>query len=140
MSSILGIAEAVLYVDDLPQATRFYTEILRLPLSASFSDASFLQTGRDSTLILFERGKLEERQSAIPAHGTVGAGHVALAVPADDMDEWRRRLKEEGIPIEHEQEWSQGTHSLYFRDPDGNSVELMEARHYRLVWERLQDA
>lgn len=138
MPNILRIAEAVLYVDDLPEAVRFYTEVLQLPLSASFGDAAFLQTGRDSTLILFDRHKLRERDSVIPSHGSSGPGHVALAVPDAEMNIWRARLKAAEVPIEHEQGWPQGTHSIYFRDPAGNSVELIEATHYEQVWSRLQ--
>lgn len=137
MTNILRVAEAVLYADDLAQATRFYRDVLQLPLTASFGDASFLQTGPDSTLILFDRQKLSERESVIPSHGANGEGHVALAVERDEMPAWRERLQEQGVEIEHEQRWPQGTHSIYFRDPAGNSVELIEARHYRSIWESL---
>jgi catechol 2,3-dioxygenase-like lactoylglutathione lyase family enzyme len=140
MTTVRGVAEAVLYVDDLPEATRFYRNVLGLPLSASFEDASFLQTGRDSTLILFDRHQLKSRQSAIPQHGAVGPGHVALAVPHEEMGAWRERLGAHGVAIEHEQDWPQGTHSIYFRDPAGNSVELIDARHYERVFARLQGA
>lgn len=136
-TEILGVAEAVLYVDDLHEATHFYTEVLGLPLTASFGDASFLQTGRASTLIVFDRRNLEERTSIIPQHGSEGAGHVALAIPREQMDAWRERLKTHGVEIEHEQDWPQGTHSIYFRDPAGNSVELIEGGHYPSVWERI---
>lgn len=134
MTQILRIAEAVLYVDDLPEATAFYQEVLQLPLTMSFGDASFLQTGRNSTLILFDRLKLRQRESAIPAHGADGQGHVAFAVPASEMIAWRRRLRALGVEIEHEQDWPQGTHSIYFRDPAGNSVELIDDDHYRTVF------
>ena len=138
MTDILRIAEAVLYVDDLTGAVRFYTEVLGLPVSASFNDAAFLQTGRHSTLILFDRAALRTRESVIPGHGADGPAHVALAAPAVQLDAWRHRLLEHGVEIEHEQQWPQGTRSLYFRDPAGNSIELIEERHYELVWQRLQ--
>ncbi len=51
---------------------------------------------------------------------------MALAIAPDDMTEWRARLQAHGVEIEHEQTWSQGSHSLYFRDPDDNSLELIE--------------
>lgn len=140
MTNILRIAEAVLYVDDLSEATRFYREVLQLPLTASFGDASFLQTGKDSTLILFDRQKLRQRESVIPSHGADGEGHVAFAVDAVALPAWRSRLQELSVDIEHEQVWPQGTHSIYFRDPAGNSIELIEASHYRSIWESLDAA
>jgi catechol-2,3-dioxygenase len=56
------------------------------------------------------------------------------------MTAWRNGgsdCKRHGIAIEHEQRWPQGTYSLYFRDPAGNSVELIDNRHYPQLWERL---
>jgi deoxyribose-phosphate aldolase len=138
-TEILGVAEAVLYVTDIPHARAFYTEVLGLPISSQFEDAIFLQTGQNSTLILFDINKLEVRESIIPAHGARGQGHVCLAIPPEQMDGWRARLLAQEIEIEHEQDWSLGTHSIYFRDPDGNSLELMDGRHYRRVWRKLQE-
>ena len=138
-TEILGVAEAVLYVTDIPRARQFYTEVLGLPVSSQFEDALFLQTGQNSTLILFDINKLEVRESVIPSHGARGQGHVCLAIPPEQMDGWRARLLAHEIEIEHEQDWSLGTHSLYFRDPDGNSLELMDGRHYRRVWRKLQE-
>jgi catechol 2,3-dioxygenase-like lactoylglutathione lyase family enzyme len=137
MTTISGVAEVALYVEDLERATKFYTEVLGLPLTAAFGEARFLQTGPNSTLILFTIEGIENRVSVIPAHGARGDQHVALAVPAAEMDAWRERLQAHGVEIEHEQDWSQGTHSIYFRDPDNNSLELIEDRHYPIVWEKL---
>ena len=139
MTKIQRIAEAVLYVDDLPAATHFYQDVLQLPLTYSFGDSSFLQTGPDSTLILFDRERLRRRQSVIPAHGADGAGHVAFAALPHEMAAWRERLLQMGVEIEHEQRWPQGTHSIYFRDPAGNSIELIESSHYPQIWEGLNE-
>ena len=54
-----------------------------------------------------------------------GPGHFALGVAAEDLDAWRERLREHRVAIEHEETWERGGHSLYFRDPAGNSVELV---------------
>lgn len=138
MTTIVGVAEAVLYVTDLDRATRFYRDVLGLPLTASFGEARFLQTGSNSTLILFNVDGIERRESQIPRHGARGEGHVALAIPPGDMDSWRERLQRHGIAIEHEQNWPQGTHSIYFRDPDNNSLELIDETHYPKVWARIK--
>jgi catechol 2,3-dioxygenase-like lactoylglutathione lyase family enzyme len=137
-TTVLGVAEAVLYVSDLDRARQFYTDVLGLPVTSQFEDACFLQTGSDSTLILFDREKLATRVSVIPAHGAQGRGHVCLAIPPEQMDRWRERLIAHGVAIEHERDWSLGTHSIYFRDPDDNSLELIDGRHYQRVWQKLQ--
>lgn len=137
MPTISNIAEAVLYVSDLAPARRFYESVLGLPVTLAFDDACFLQTGPDSTLILFDLEKLAHRVSAIPAHGARGQGHVALAVPPAELDAWRAHLAAQGVRVEHEQTWPQGTRSIYFRDPDENSVELIESSHYPQIWRRI---
>jgi catechol 2,3-dioxygenase-like lactoylglutathione lyase family enzyme len=139
MTQITGVAEAVLYVHDLDRATDFYTTVLGLPLTAAFGEARFLQTGPHSTLILFTVSGIRQRKSVIPSHGAEGQIHVALAVPGGEMGAWRERLEAHGVPIEHEQDWSQGTHSIYFRDPDDNSLELIDAGHYPGIWAGLRD-
>jgi len=135
---ILGVAEAALYVTDLERAKTFYTEVLGLPVTMQFADSCFVQTGPTSTLILFDIGQLEGRESVIPAHGTTGAGHVALTIAPSEQEAWRQRLLAHGVAIEHEQDWPLGTHSIYFRDPDGHSLELIDGSHYETIWQRIQ--
>jgi len=137
MPQITGIAEVALYVDDIDIAVNFYEDVLGLIKTAQFGDSAFLQTGPNSTLILFQKSTLANRTSIIPAHGAEGPGHVALSIPSAEMDAWRQRLIDKKVDIEHEQDWSQGTHSIYFRDPDQNSIELIEARHYPAVWQKI---
>ncbi|MFZ0430915.1 MAG: VOC family protein, partial [Acidobacteriota bacterium] len=60
----------------------------------------------------------------IPPHGSHGSGHVAFAVAAGDLSGWRTHLETAGITIESEVDWPGGGHSIYFRDPAGNSIEL----------------
>ena len=50
--------------------------------------------------------------------------HVAFAVKPEDLAAWREQLRQAAIPIEREVEWEEGGHSIYFRDPAGNVVEL----------------
>ncbi len=80
----------------------------------------------------------EVRESVIPAHGTTSVAHGALAVAPSEQDAWRQRLLAHGVVIEHEQDWPMGTHSIYFRDPDGHSLELIDGSHYEMIWQQLQ--
>jgi catechol 2,3-dioxygenase-like lactoylglutathione lyase family enzyme len=37
---------------------------------------------------------------------------------------WQEHLQRQGVTIEAQVTWPRGGHSIYFRDPAGNSVEL----------------
>ena len=61
----------------------------------------------------------------LPAHGAGAPGTSRWGSPPQDLDDWRSHLERRGVSIEHEESWPRGGHSLYFRDPAGNSVELI---------------
>jgi catechol 2,3-dioxygenase-like lactoylglutathione lyase family enzyme len=72
--------------------------------------------------------KLLERE---PYHRE-GGRYVCFQIEEDQTEAWKSRLAELGIPIEVEHTWPNGTKSLYFRDPAGNSIELAPWR----IWNR----
>ena len=72
----------------------------------------------------------------IPNHGTQGAGHVAFSIAESTLTAWREHLSQAGVAIETEIDWPQGGHSIYFRDPAGNSVELATPS----IWPQLTEA
>src|SRR5947208_711049 len=61
----------------------------------------------------------------LPPHGATGPGHFAPGIEAESLDPWRKLLRGHGVTIEKEVERPRGGKSLYFRDPAGNSVELV---------------
>jgi len=66
----------------------------------------------------------------LPSHGARGPGHFAIGVPTAALETWRDHLIACGVAIEKEVTWPLGGRSLYFRDPAGNSVEIIT----RGVW------
>jgi len=50
---------------------------------------------------------------------------VAFAVGADAVDAWLARLAEHGVAVESRVRWQRGGESIYIRDPDGHSIELI---------------
>jgi len=71
-----------------------------------------------------QRRKSAATGRGVPAHGTSGAGHVAFAAKAEDLEAGRKQLRQAGISIEREVDWPEGGRSIYFRDPAGNVLEL----------------
>lgn len=125
MKAIENLVEVGVYADDLEGAERFYRDVLGLTIRArEVGRHVFFQVGDHAMLLVF-RPEATLRGDPLPAHGARGPGHFAMGIAADDLDAWRQRLKEHGVPIEHEESWPRGGHSLYFRDPAGNSVELI---------------
>lgn len=123
-----SVLETSLYVTDLGRAIRFYCEVLGL---REIPEAVFpggrgaaLQVGTGPSVLLLFCAQITLRGGDLPAHGTVGAGHVAFRVEAGEMAGWRARLAEHGVEIEKEAAFGANPPSIYFRDPDGNSLEL----------------
>jgi catechol 2,3-dioxygenase-like lactoylglutathione lyase family enzyme len=122
---IKAVIETALYVDDLQAAEAFYGTILGLPVIGKEPGRHvFFQVGEASVLLAF-RAETTIEGDHLPPHGASGPGHFALGIEAGSFDAWRKLLQGHGIAIEKEVEWPRGGKSLYFRDPAGNSVELV---------------
>src|SRR6266481_812106 len=111
-----GVLETALYVDNLQTAERFYGDVLGLPKIFTVPGRQLVFRCEDSILLIFdpthtERNQMTINGGAIPLHGARGAGHMAFQ--------------------ESEVSWPNGAHSIYFRDPAGNSLEFAT----RDIWE-----
>ena len=51
-------------------------------------------------------------------------GRICFAIPYGELNRWEDHLGRNAIPIESKLRWPHGGTSLYFRDPDNNSVEV----------------
>ena len=135
-----GLLEAALYARDLLAAEAFYRGVIGLSVESS-------QPGRhvffrcDRTMLLVFNPEQTSRETinigrqSIPKHGTQNAGHIAFAIAATNLVAWREHLSKAGVLIETAIDWPQGGHSIYFRDPAGNSVEFATPS----IWPQLAD-
>lgn len=127
MPELRAVLETSLYVKDLDRALAFYRDILGLRLMQRFDPNRGLafQVGRSVLLIFCAEETL--KGGLFPVHGARGPGHAAFLVGIGEIEDWRKRLAESGVGIEKELTFGKTPPSLYFRDPDGNSLEIAMA-------------
>ena len=125
---IRRIVETALDCDDLPATASFYTTLLGTTPMVSGDRLVALDAGEGTVLLLFQKGtasSVELPGGLIPAHESGGPGHLAFAIDKTELPAWEARLAELRIPIESRVTWERGGVSLYFRDPDNRSVEIV---------------
>ena len=124
---IARILETALYCEDLARTAEFYRALLKATPMLSGDRLVALDAGEGTVLLLFQRGNsgaLESPGGLVPGHDGAGPVHLAFAIDTAAVGAWESRLRELAIPIESRVRWERGGISLYFRDPDGRSVEL----------------
>ena len=123
---VTRIQETCLYVRDLVAAEKFYTEVLGLEVYTRDPERHVFFRCGSQMFLIFDPAKTARPDRSVPPHGSHGPGHVAFAIPSADLDAWRAHLTNSGVTIEEAGDWAEGRgQSLYFRDPAGNSVELI---------------
>jgi catechol 2,3-dioxygenase-like lactoylglutathione lyase family enzyme len=128
MLRVRRILETALDCDDLPRTAAFYSRLLDVTPMLDSERLVAIDAGEGTVLLLFQRGAagdLETPGGTIPGHDSGGPGHLAFAIDAAALPEWESRLGALGIGVESRVSWERGGVSLYFRDPDNRSVEVV---------------
>ena len=120
--------ESSLYVEDLDRAQLFYGRVLGLECFLRDERMAGMGVPGGSVLLLFRRGGSTEASptpgGTIPPHDATGAQHVCFAMPWGELAAWEEHLGALEVTLESRVVWPRGGTSLYFRDPDGHSVEV----------------
>ncbi len=130
---ILNIAEVGLRVNDLPGMVAFYQEMLGLEPVLSGPNYVFLKVadlpsalgsvGHPQLLVLFDR-------QTEPDIALSTLDHLAFEIPADEYADELEHFKSLGMVL-RERSWPDSldwrARSFFFRDPEGNIVELVAA-------------
>lgn len=128
MPTLERILETALYFDDLEAATAFYRDVMGMALLDATPRLVALDGGQSTVLLLFRRGGTLEPMDLpggrIMPHDGSGPTHMAFAIQASELSAWESHLAEHGVEIESRVKWPRGGESVYFRDPEGHSLEL----------------
>ena len=124
-----AILETCLYAENLEEIATFYSEVLGLEAFAKREGRHVFFRCGEGVLLIFNPDTTSQEAidmdgQPIPLHGTRGEGHVCFKIKESEIPQWRNWLNAKGIEIESEVTWPGGSHSLYFRDPAGNCLEV----------------
>jgi catechol 2,3-dioxygenase-like lactoylglutathione lyase family enzyme len=114
-----GLRHLALNVRDLPAMRRFYVELLGFEVEwEPDPDNVYLSSGVDNLAL---------HRATAPASGPSPLDHLGLIVRrGEDVDAWATFLESHGVALDaRPRTHRDGARSLYFRDPDGNRVQII---------------
>ena len=133
MPRISQILETSLYVGDLERSRVFYEQIFGFEVIFIDERMCAMEVPGEQVLLLFRHGMTDEPapgpdgmvpHGVIPPHHGQGPLHLAFAIPLRELAAWETHLEQCHVSLESRLAWPRGGTSLYFRDPDGHSLEV----------------
>lgn len=120
--SIRAIDYTVIIVRDMTAMRRFYEGVLRFPLTRELSAGWIEYQIGGNTLALSRPGRTAKDA---PVPGGSAALQLAFKVAAEDVDRCADELLRQGVDLlEPPTNQPFGHRTLFFRDPDGNLLEV----------------
>ncbi|HWF86548.1 MAG TPA: VOC family protein [Vicinamibacterales bacterium] len=119
-----GLRHLALNARDLDAMKRFYVDLLGFAVEwEPDPDNVYLSSGVDNLA-------LHRAADAVGTDLRIGPGaldHLGLIVRhADEVDQWAAFLESKGVTLKARPKTHRdGARSLYFQDPDGNSVQII---------------
>ncbi len=122
-TAVRALGEVALRVSDLDLMRRFYAGVLGLEVLGESAEGVLFRVapgygGHTQVLALFDR-----RLPLNAAETTLD--HLAFTIDPADFEAECRRLEAAGLALEQRTHAWVHWRSLYFRDPEGNEVELV---------------
>jgi catechol 2,3-dioxygenase-like lactoylglutathione lyase family enzyme len=120
-----GLRHLALNVRDMAAMKRFYVDLLGFAIEwEPDADNVYLSSGIDNLAL---HRAAPAAGGADPPPGRSALDHLGLIVRTpDEVDRWAAFLESEGVAIgARPRTHRDGARSCYFRDPDGNSVQII---------------
>ena len=120
---MLGLRHVALKVGDIDRSLDFYTRVLKLKVEWQPDPANIYLTSGSDNLALHQAGG--DSVPAVP--NATGLDHFGFLVGTpQEVDQWTDRLAQQGVElVQQPKTHRDGARSIYFRDPDGNLIQLI---------------
>ena len=123
-----GLRHLALNVTNLEAMKRFYVDVLGFAVEwEPDADNVYLSSGIDNLALHRSTALTASRESGPEAQRVGALDHLGLIVRrADDVDRWAAFLEDRGVTLDAKPRTHRdGARSCYFRDPDGNAVQII---------------
>jgi catechol 2,3-dioxygenase-like lactoylglutathione lyase family enzyme len=121
-NAIRAIDYTVILVRDMAAMRRFYEDVLRFPLTRELSAGWIEYRIGGNMLVLARPGRLAK--DALTPKGSASL-QLAFKVDVHDVDRCAEELLQHGVDLlEPPTDQPFGHRTLFFRDPDGNLLEV----------------
>ena len=120
---------------DVPAMDAFYRSILRMEPEPSLAENRETGQGYAGKVAFVTDGRtqfhLAEKDLGVAFRtnkslNPLERGHIAFRT--DDIEAFKRRLEEKGVPYSDYGKWAMnGWHQIFFYDPEGNIIEVHQA-------------
>lgn len=128
LPTVNRILETSLYVEALDRSAAFYMRVFGFTIMLQDDRMCAMAVPGQQVLLLFRKGGSTEPSGTpfglIPPHDAQGTQHLCFSITHSALNAWQDHLKDLDIVLESRLDWFRGGSSLYFRDPDGHSVEV----------------
>jgi catechol-2,3-dioxygenase len=127
-TSVRGLGEIALRVNNLDTMQKFYEQVIGLPLMTRVPNCAFFKIaegcdGHTQVLALFDRSQNPGYRAPDATTSTID--HIAFEIPLADFENELKRLRALGFEVETAEHAWVHWRSLYVTDPEGNQVELV---------------
>ncbi len=123
---MLGLRHVALRVRDVQRSLDFYGRILGMRIDWRPDPENVYLTSGSDNLALHQVA-----DGAAADDRTLGLDHLGFVVARpEQVDQWAERLEAESVELTQKPRTHRdGARSIYFRDPDGNLIQILHHPH-----------